>query len=71
MRTNLPTNGGSIVRALATVDSLPCAFVQGTHLLEQPDAIAVLQVEQPVEIPVQVVREIGDLLPQLVVCVVP
>jgi hypothetical protein len=53
------------------VDSLPCAFVQGTHLLEQPDAIAVLQVEQPVEIPVQVVREIGDLLPQLVVCVVP
>jgi len=50
---------------------LPCALVQTAHLLEQPDPIAVLQVEQTVEIPVQVVCEEGDLLPDLVVCVVP
>jgi hypothetical protein len=50
---------------------LPCAFVQATHLLEQADAVPVFQVEQPVEIPVQVVREERDLLPQLVVGVVP
>jgi hypothetical protein len=50
---------------------LPCAFVQATHLAEQADAVPVFQVEQPVEIPVQVVREERDLLPQLVVGVVP
>jgi len=50
---------------------LPCAFVQAADLLEQPDAVAVLQVEQPVQVPVQVVRQEGDLLPQLVVGVVP
>jgi hypothetical protein len=50
---------------------LPCAFVQAADLLQQADAVAVLQVEQPVEIPVQVVRQEGDLLPQLVVGVVP
>jgi hypothetical protein len=46
---------------------LPGAFVQGAHLLQQPDPVAVLEVEQGVERPVQVVGEIGDLLPQLVV----
>jgi hypothetical protein len=50
---------------------LPCAFVQAADLLEQADAVPVFQVEQPVEIPVQVVRQEGDLLPQLVVGVVP
>jgi len=50
---------------------LPCAFVQAADLLEQADAITVLQVEQPVEVPVQVIRQEGDLLPQLVVGVVP
>jgi hypothetical protein len=50
---------------------LPCALVQGTDLLEQANPVAVLQVEQPVEVPVEVVRQVGDLLPQLVVCVVP
>jgi hypothetical protein len=51
--------------------SLPCAFVQAADLLQQADAVGVFQVEQPVEIPVQVVRQEGDLLPQLVVGVVP
>jgi hypothetical protein len=50
---------------------LPCAFVQAADLLKQADAVAVLQVQQPVEVPVQVVRQEGDLLPQLVVGVVP
>jgi hypothetical protein len=46
---------------------LPCPFVQVAHLPQQADPVAVLQVEQRVERPVQVVGEIGDLLPQLVV----
>jgi len=48
---------------------LPCPLVQTAHLLQQPDPVAVLEVEQDVELPVQVVGEIGDLLPELVVCV--
>jgi hypothetical protein len=48
---------------------LPGAFVQGADLLQQPDPVTVLEVEQGVERPVQVVGEIGDLLPQLVVVV--
>jgi hypothetical protein len=50
---------------------LPCAFVQAAHLLQEPDPVAVFEVEQAVEVPVQVVGEEGDLLPELVVCVVP
>jgi hypothetical protein len=50
---------------------LPCAFVQAADLLQQPDAVPVFEVQQPVEVPVQVVRQEGDLLPQLVVGVVP
>jgi hypothetical protein len=50
---------------------LPCAFVQAAHLPKEADAVAVFQVEQPVEVPVQVVGQEGDLLPELVVCVVP
>jgi hypothetical protein len=60
-----------MVRALATLHSCPCAFVQAADLTQQPDPVAVLEVEQPVEIPVQVVRQEGDLLPQLVVGVMP
>jgi hypothetical protein len=60
-----------MVCALATLHSLPCAFVQAADLPQEPDAVAVFQVEQPIEIPVQVVRQEGDLLPELVVCVVP
>jgi hypothetical protein len=56
-----------MVRASATEHSLPCAFVQPAHLPQQPDPVPVLQIEQPVEIPVQVVGEVGDLLPQFVV----
>jgi hypothetical protein len=48
---------------------LPCPFVQVAHLLQQPDPVAVLEIEQGVERPVQVVGEVGDLLPELVVCV--
>jgi len=50
---------------------LPSAFVQATHLPQEADAVPVFQVEQPVEVPVQVVRQEGDLLPELVVRVVP
>jgi hypothetical protein len=50
---------------------LPRALVQAADLLQQADPVPVLQVEQPVEVPVQVVRQEGDLLPQLVVGVVP
>jgi len=50
---------------------LPCAFVQSAHLLQQADAVTVFQIEQPVQVPVQVVRQESDLLPQLVVGVVP
>jgi hypothetical protein len=50
---------------------LPRALVQTGHLVQQPDPVTVLQIEQTVEIPVQVVREVGDLLPQLVLRVVP
>jgi hypothetical protein len=50
---------------------LPCAFVQPAHLAQQPDPVAVFEIQQAVEVPVQVVRQEGDLLPQLVVGVVP
>jgi len=59
------------VYALATLHSLPCPFVQPADLAQQPDPVAVFQIQQAVEIPVQVVRQEGDLLPQLVVGVVP
>jgi hypothetical protein len=48
---------------------LPGAFVEGAYLLQQPDPVTVLEVEQAVERPVQVVGEVGDLLPQLVLVV--
>jgi hypothetical protein len=50
---------------------LPCAFVQAADLFQEADPVAVLEVEQLVQVPVQVVRQEGDLLPQLVVGVVP
>jgi hypothetical protein len=50
---------------------LPCPFVQRADLPEQADAVAVLQIQQLVETPVQVVRQEGDLLPELVLRVVP
>jgi hypothetical protein len=50
---------------------LPCSLVQVAHLPQQLDPVAVLEVEQRVEAPVQVVSEVGDLLPQLVVRVAP
>jgi len=56
-----------MVRASATEHSLPCAFVQAADLAQQPDPVTVLQVQQPVEVPVQVVGQVGDLLPQFVV----
>jgi len=60
-----------MVRASATQHSLPCAFVQPAHLAQQPDSVSVFQVEQPIEVPVQVVRQVRDLLPQFVLRVVP
>jgi hypothetical protein len=50
---------------------LPCAFVQAAHLLQEADPVAVFQVEQPIEIPVQVVSQESDLLPELILRVVP
>src|SRR3954447_17805558 len=44
-------------------DRLPGLRVHGRHRPHHPDPVGVLEVEQAVEIPVQVVREIGDLLP--------
>jgi hypothetical protein len=49
---------------------LPDAFVQPADLLQEPDAVTVLELEQPVEVPVQVVGQVADLLPQLVEVVV-
>jgi hypothetical protein len=54
------------VRELATNDSLPRALVQAGDLLEQPDPVAVFEIQQGVQAPVQVVRQVGDLLPDLV-----
>jgi len=71
VKTNFPANGGSIVRELATSDSLPCPLVQAGDLLEQPDPVAVFEVQQGVQTPVQVVREVSDLLPELVDGVAP
>ncbi|GAA0568278.1 hypothetical protein GCM10010172_60600 [Paractinoplanes ferrugineus] len=55
----------------ATGHSLPRAFVQAAHLPQEADAVTVFQVEQTIKIPMQVVREERDLLPQLVLGVVP
>jgi len=62
----LPANGGSGVLELVTDHSLPRAFVQAGHPFEQPDAVAVFEVQQGVEAPVQVIGEVRDLLPDLV-----
>src|SRR3954453_7232789 len=45
-------------------DRLPGARVQRRHRLDEPGPVAVLEVEQLVEVPVQVVREVRDLLPE-------
>jgi hypothetical protein len=55
-----------MVRELATVDSLPRALVQPGHLAEQPDPVAVFEIQQGVQPPVQVVRQVGEFLPDLV-----
>jgi hypothetical protein len=45
---------------------LPRAFVQPGDPLQQTDPIAVFEIEQRVETPVQVIGEVRDLLPDLV-----
>jgi hypothetical protein len=45
---------------------LPGTLVQVADLLQEPDPVTVFEIQQPVEAPMQVVRQIGDLLPQLV-----
>jgi hypothetical protein len=50
---------------------LPRPFVEFADLFEQANPVAVLKVEQRVERPVQVVRQVGDLLPDLVEVVPP
>jgi hypothetical protein len=45
---------------------LQCPLVQPSDLPQQARAVAVLQVEQSVEAPVDVVGQIRDLLPEVV-----
>jgi hypothetical protein len=62
-----PTNGGSGVRApLGISQFLPCSSVQSGDLLQQPHPVAVLEVEQVVQPPMQVVGQVAQLLPELV-----
>jgi hypothetical protein len=64
---NRPVNGGSGVRgALFTGHSLPESFVQRADLLQEPDPVAVFEVQQLVQAPVQVVGQVRDLPPELV-----
>src|SRR5581483_5792520 len=45
---------------------LPGPFVEGSHGAHHPYSIEVFQVQQVVQRPVQVVGQVGDLLPQRV-----
>jgi hypothetical protein len=45
--------------------SFPRPFVEAGHLVDHPAAIAVLQVEELVEVPMEVIGQVGDLLPEL------
>jgi hypothetical protein len=47
-------------------DPLPGPFVQHGDLAQEPNPVTVLEFHQIVEAPVQVVRQVGDLLPELV-----
>ncbi|GIE89667.1 hypothetical protein Are01nite_61470 [Actinoplanes regularis] len=53
-------------RPLTMLHSLPGSFVQAADFGQQPDAVPVFEIQELVEAPVQVVREKGELLPQLV-----
>jgi hypothetical protein len=50
-------------------DRLPGTSVEAGHLAQQADPVTVLQTEQAIEVPVQVVAEIGDLTPKVVLVV--
>jgi hypothetical protein len=50
-------------------DRLPGTSVEARHLAQQTDPVTVLETEQAVEVPVQVVAEVGDLTPQVVLVV--
>jgi len=45
---------------------IECAAVEAGHLLDETDAIGVLKIEQAVEVPVDVIGEVHDLIPQRV-----
>src|SRR5690242_1486139 len=45
-------------------DRLPGALVQRRHRPDEPSPVGVLEVEQLIEIPVQVVGEVRHLLPE-------
>jgi hypothetical protein len=56
-----------MVRAvLLTADPLPEFLVEAADLLEEPDPVAVFEVQQVVQPPVQVVGQVRDLPPELV-----
>jgi hypothetical protein len=55
VRTSLPIH-----------DPLPGPFVQHGDLPKKPDPVAVFECEQLIEAPVQVIRQVADLLPELV-----
>jgi hypothetical protein len=65
LNLNPPVKGGSGVRVgLGTSPHLiPRAFVEIGHLSQKLPAVAMLQIQQNVEIPVQVIGEIADFTP--------
>jgi len=64
---NRPVKGGSgVLGSPLTRQLVPSTVIQVGYLLKQADAITMLEVEQPVEIPMEVVSQIGDLLPQVI-----
>src|SRR5690606_18602357 len=42
----------------------PCPSVEVGHRTDQPGPIGVLEVEQHVQVPVEVVRQVGQLVPE-------
>jgi hypothetical protein len=58
------------VSSQGTSDPFHRTRVQGRNLFQQAQPVTVLEVQDGAETPVQVVAEVGDLLPQLVVRVV-
>ena len=62
-------NVAAVTRSASKLSSgiehrLPRAFVHVGHQADQSSPVGVVEIEQPIEIPVEVVRQVGDLAPQ-------